>query len=102
MHSIDYCKISTRQKSLEGETFANELAEIGACRDKWGNNVISCYKCELKFNIEKITEYMEKSNLSFIDAGWLIHTINHPWCDLLQTLPKTSLQKILGRIKLIL
>ena len=83
---------------MEGNTFEKELAEIGACKDKWGNNTISCYKCELKFNVEEINEKIGDRYPSFVDAGWLIHTIHHPWCGLLQSIPEETLQKILGSI----
>ena len=77
---------------------ANELANIGACRDKWENDTMSCYKCELIFKMDEIIKTKDERKLSFEDAGWLIHAKYHPWCELLQKLPKCTLQKILGNV----
>ena len=95
----DFSNVSIRKKSLEGVEWADELAELGACRNKWENNLIACYQCGLEFHVEKVTEIMNNNKLDFIGAGSLVHATNYPSCELLRTLPKLTLETILGNIK---
>ena len=96
MQFQDYSILSVRQESLEGYPRSKELAEIGAYCDELQNNTLSCYKCGLVFNIGEINTVMEDTNISFEEAGWLVHTIHQPRCEVLQNLPQQTLKLISG------
>ena len=88
-----------RKKSLEGVEWADELAELGACRNKWENNLIACYQCGLEFEVETIIDTMNNSDLDFMGAGSLIHATHYPSCEQLQNLPVSTLEIILGSLR---
>ena len=87
--------------SLEGEPFGEEMAEMGGYRDKWDYNQTSCYFCGLIFQMEEITTIMNHENIDFKDAGYLVHAILHPWCEILQNLPMHDRRKVLGSFQYI-
>ena len=89
--------MAARQESLTNIPFGKELAELGGYRNKWGNNKISCFQCGVIFEVDEITMLMKHADISFKDAGWLAHTINHPLCKYLQNMPKSTRKRILGR-----
>ena len=84
--------------SLKGNRYAYELAEMGACCDTSDRSKISCYVCDFKFEEKEIEDTKHEFELKNArDAGWLLHTSSHPWCEYLKNLPEEVRTNILGK-----
>ena len=92
----DYTSFAARMTSLNGLPFAGELAKIGVYLDAWNGYKITCHKCDLIFQIDDIFMMMERDEINFEEAGWLIHIIHHPCCDLVKSLKPEYRNRILG------
>ena len=92
----DYTNVFVRQKSLADNEIGKELAELGAFNNKLRDNRISCFKCGLFFDIQKICAIADRGHLNFVEAGWFIHAKHHPWCKLLEQVHPSTLDSILG------
>ena len=95
----DLSNLSVRQKSLGYDEFAGELAELGACANRREPNKVFCYKCGLTFNVQEILTLKERGVLNFLEAGWHIHAKHHPWCELLEQVHSSTLDNIIGKIR---
>ena len=80
-------------------SFSKELAQLGAIRDRTGNDNVYCFKCGFRFNLQEILSMADRSGLDFMEAGWFIHAKHHPWCELLEQVDKSTLNTILGNKK---
>lgn len=82
----NYSEASIRLKSLKDHEFASELSEVGAYKDKFRNDgFISCYKCSLNFDVDKIKQLSTSLNLNFLDTCWSFHASLHPECEFLHS-----------------
>ena len=108
---LDYTNAFVRQKSLADNeiskekehlrSFSKELADLGAIRNRPGDDDVSCFKCGFRFNVQEIRTTVDRSGLDFMEAGWLVHAKHHPWCKLLEHVDQSTLDTILGKKEII-
>ena len=80
-----YSTSKERIKTLEEYPFSLELSQVGGYMDEFKmNDLISCYKCDLKLPWPEIKKLSDSLDITFLKAAWLFHAKSNPWCELLK------------------